>query len=215
MSTDGSKPTQQKWGLSRADAVLFQLLLAHTSYSWTASSGISRQKSPNGKNGTSELQTLQKTVISDGYRGGFVVVVVVVVVLLLLPLSILIRSFSLEIKVWWHNKSTNKSSIGWTTSSQTSKNDCFKRKYYKTVFKLEWKFKFRGFLVFFNELLNHQTWPIQTGKQENHPQHSCGFQSPSHPPIPEWAEEGIFQAPCITISKESERKKNKKHSKRT
>lgn len=50
-------------------------------------------------------------------------------------------------------------------------------------------------------------------KQENHPQHSCGFRSPSHPSIPEWAEEGIFQAPCITISKELELKK--KHSKCT
>lgn len=29
---------------------------------------------PNGKNGASELQTLQKTVISDRHRGGFVFV---------------------------------------------------------------------------------------------------------------------------------------------
>lgn len=47
-------------------------------------------------------------------------------------------------------------------------------------------------------------------KQENHHQHSSIMLLwTSRPPIPEWAEEGIFQSPCITIYKESELGKKK------
>jgi hypothetical protein len=48
-------------------------------------------------------------------------------------------------------------------------------------------------------------------KEEGHPQHCyVTFFLPSHPPVSEWAEEGIFQASNTTIHKESELERKRK-----